>query len=180
MLPDSFKDRNEEMFTKIELNTTLQMIRSQKLSLHQPLTIQSSSDTRSEADLFFFRGATRHYKDGTHFWLRCLAWLEERRKGFQLLMARRYPGHIRVNIDATLLGDRYVDYYSLCQNLSAESFQETMKGYSLGLKNASIPHIYEWEGQIQQAMQMSDEWNDQSFVAETEREFLAFFWETGA
>lgn len=168
------------MFTKIELNTTLEIIRSQKLSLHQPLTIQSSSDSRSEADLFFFRGAKGHYKNGTHFWLRCIAWLEESWKGFQLLMAQRYPEHIHVNFDATLLVDGSGDLSSLCRNISPERFQEAIEGYSLQLKNASIPHTYEWEGQIQQAMQMSDEWNDQSFVAETESEFLAFFWETGA
>lgn len=169
------------MFTKTELNNTLLSVRSQELPLHQPLTIQSSSDVRSEADFFFFRGAKKHYKDGTHFWLRCIAWLEESRKGFQLFMAQRYPEHFRVNFDAALLVDRYVDLPSLCQNISPERFQEAIEGYSLQLKNASIPHTYEWEGgQIQQAMQMSDKWNDQSFVAETKSEFLAFFWETGA
>jgi len=117
-----------------------------------------------------------HYENGAHFWVCCINWLEERWKGFQLLMAQRYPDQVRVNFDANSL----VDHYGLCQNMPPESFQETVEGCSLQLKNGSIPHTYEWEGQIQQAMQMSNEWNDQSFVAETESEFLAFFWETGA
>lgn len=167
------------MFTKIELNATLQMIRNKKLLLNRPLTLQSSSDVSFEADLFFFRGAKRHYKDGTHFWLRCIEWLEERRKSLQALSAQRYPESC-INPNATILEDCHVDPYSLCQNISSESFQEAIERYSLRLKDASIPHTYEWEGQIQQAMQMSDEWNDQSFVAETESEFLAFFWMTGA
>ncbi len=95
-------------------------------------------------------------------------------------MAQRYPDHVRVNSDGTFLMDRDVDHYSLCQDISPGSFQEIIEGYSLQLKNASIPHTYEWDGQIRQAMQVSNEWNDQSFVAETENEFLAFFWETGA
>jgi hypothetical protein len=68
----------------------------------------------------------------------------------------------------------------LYKHISAESFQATIEGYSLQLENANIPHTYHWEGQVQRAMQMSDEWNDQSFIAETESEFLVFHWETSA
>lgn len=164
------------MFTKTELDTTFQVVKKKKLSLHQPLTIQISNDAMSEADLFFFRGARRHYENAAHFWLRCSAWLEEHQKGFQLLLAQRYPDQVRVNWDMTLL----TDGPCLCQTISPERFHTITEGYSLQLQNADVPHTYKWEGHIQRAMQMSDEWNDQSFIAETETEFLAFFWETGA
>lgn len=164
------------MFTRTELDTIFQMVRSKKLSLHQPLTIQASNDPGSEADLFFFRGARKQYESDAHFWLRCITWLEEYRKGFQLLMAQRYPNHIHVNSDTTSPVDRPYLY----QTVAPENFQEIIEGHSLQLQNAHIPHTYQWEGQIQQAMQMSNEWNDQSLIAETEQEFLAFFWETGA
>lgn len=169
------------MFTKTELDTTLQMIRNKKLFLdNQSLTIQSSNDVGSEADLTFFRGSRKHFENAAHFWLCCINWLEERWKGVQLLMVQRYPDDVCVNVDAAVLTDHYVSHYSFCQNISPESFQEIVEVYSLQLKSRSIPHTYEWEGHIQQAMQMSNKWNDRSFVAETESEFLAFFWETGA
>jgi len=68
----------------------------------------------------------------------------------------------------------------LYKYISPETFQAAIEEYSLQLKYSNIPHAYHWEGQVQQAMQMSDEWNDQSFLAETESEFLVFHWGTGA
>jgi len=68
----------------------------------------------------------------------------------------------------------------LYKHISPESFQAAIDQYSFLLEYSSIPHTYRWEGQVQQAMQMSDEWNDQSFIAETESEFLVFHWETSA
>jgi len=165
------------MFTRTELETTVNMVRSKNLFLHQPLTIQSSYAIPGEADLSFFRGARKHYENGAYFWLRCITWLEEYWQGFQLLVAQRSPSHhVRVNFNTVVL----MDELSLCKNISPESFQVMIKEYSLQLKNASIPHTYHWEGQVRQAMQMSEQWNNQSFIAETESEFLAFYWETGA
>ena len=162
------------MFTRTELHTAVNMVRSKKLSLHRPLTIQFSNDVNLEADLYFFRGAKKHYENGAHFWLRCINWLEDSWLGFQLLGAQRYPAQVRVNFNTILLTDEY----NLCEPISPESFHAFIEGYSLQLKKADIPHTYHWEGGVQQAMQMSNEWNDQSFVAQTESEFLAFHWVT--
>lgn len=164
------------MFTRTELHTAVTMVRSKKLSLYRPLTIQFSNDVNLEANLYFFRGAKKHYENGAHFWLRCINWLEDSWQGFQLLSAQRYPAQVRVNFTTNLLTDEY----NLCEPISPESFHAFIEGYSLELKNADIPHTYHWEGRVQQAMQMSNEWNDQSFVAQTESEFLAFHWETSA
>ena len=162
------------MFTRTELHTAVNMVRSKKLSLHRPLTIQFSNDVNLEADLYFFRGAKKHYENGAHFWLRCINWLEDSWLGFQLLGAQRYPAQVRVNFNTILLTDEY----NLCETIAPESFHAFIEGYSLQLKKADIPHTYHWEGGVQQAMQMSNEWNDQSFVAQTESEFLAFHWVT--
>jgi hypothetical protein len=164
------------MFTRTELHAAVKMGRSKELFLQQPLTIQFSQDVRSEADLFFFRGAKKHYENGAHFWLRCIHWLEDRRQGIQLLMAQRYPGQVRVNGTTNFP----MDEYDVCETISPEGFQVLIEGYSLQLKNADIPHTYHWEGQVQQAMLMSKEWNDRSVIAETESEFLAHHWETSA
>lgn len=164
------------MFTRTELHTAVTMVRSKKLSLHRPLTIQFSQDPNLEADLYFFRGAKKHYENGAHFWLRCINWLEDSWQGFQLLSAQRYPAQVRVNFTTHLLTDEY----NLCEPIAPESFHAFIEGYSLELKNADIPHTYHWEGRVQQAMQMRNEWYDQSFVAQTESEFLAFHWETSA
>ncbi len=166
------------MFTKTELDATVHMVRSKKLFLRQPFTIQFSNDVRSEADFYFFRGAKQHYKHAAHFWLHCMNWLEDRWIGFQLLMRQRYPDHrfAPINVNTSFL----LDASNLYKHISPESFQAIIEDYSLQLKNANIPHAYHWEGQVQQAMQMSDEWYDQSFMAETESEFLAFHWETSA
>jgi hypothetical protein len=167
------------MFTRTELHTAVTMVRSKKLFLYQPLTIQFSQDPNSEADLYFFRGAKKHYENGAHFWLRCITWLEDSWQGFQLLSAQRYPARGRpkagrVNVHT----DFFTDEYNLCEPIAPESFHVVIEGYSLELKKADIPHTYHWEGGVQQAMQMSNEWNDQSFVAQTESEFLAFHWVT--
>ena len=162
------------MFTRTELHTAVTMVRSKKLSLHRPLTIQFSQDPNSEADLYFFRGAKKHYENGAHFWLRCINWLEDSWLGFQLLSAQRHPAQVRVNFTTNLLTDEY----NLCEPIAPESFHAFIEGYSLQLKKADIPHTYHWEGRVQQAMQMRNEWNYQSFVAQTESEFLAFHWVT--
>jgi len=166
------------MFTRTELHTAVTMVRSKKLSLYRPLTIQFSNDVNSEANLYFFRGAKKHYENGAHFWLRCINWLEDSWIGFQLLMRQRYPDRrdAPINVNTNFL----LDASNLYKHISPESFQATIEEYSLQLKNANIPHAYHWEGQVQEAMQMSDEWNDQSFIAETESEFLVFHWETSA
>ncbi len=44
------------MFTKTELDATVQMVSSNKLFLRQPFTIQFSNDVRSEAGFYFFAG----------------------------------------------------------------------------------------------------------------------------
>lgn len=166
------------MFTRTELDATVNMISTKRLVLHQPFTIQYSNDRSSEADFYFFRGAKKHYRNAAHFWLCCMNWLEDRWKGLQLLMIQRYPDHhfAPVSVNTSFL----IDTYNLYKHISPESFQATIEQYSLSLESSSIPHAYHWEGQVQWAMQMSDEWNDQSFIAETEIEFLAFHWETGA
>ena len=164
------------MFTKTELDAAITMVNSKKYSLHRPFTIQMSSSVKDEADFYFFRADKKHYPNGTYFWLRCINWLEDRRIGFQLLMAQRYPGRYRIDFNASVL----MNTYNLCKDISPESFQVIIEEYSSQLKSVSIPHTYHWEGQVQRAMQMNDQWNDQSFIAETESEFLAFHWETGA
>ncbi len=95
------------MFTKTELDATANMVSSKKLFLYQPFTIQFSNDVRSEADFYFFRGAKQHFKHAAYFWLHCINWLEDNRKGFQLLMRQRYPDHhyAPVNINTSLLLD---------------------------------------------------------------------------
>jgi hypothetical protein len=166
------------MFTKTELDAAANMVSSKKLFLHQPFTIQFSNDVRSEADFYFFRGAKQHYKHAAHFWLHCINWLEDSWIGFQLLMRQRYPDRrdAPINVNTNFL----LDASNLYKHISPESFQATIEEYSLQLKYSNIPHAYHWEGQVQQAMQMSDDWNDQSFIAETESEFLVFHWETSA
>jgi hypothetical protein len=164
------------MFTRTELDATVNMISTKGLVLHQPFTIQYSNDRSSEANLYFFRGAKKHYENGAHFWLRCINWLEDSWLGFQLLMAQRHPAQVRVNFNTNLLTDEY----NLCEPIAPESFHAFIEEYSLQLKNADIPHTYHWEGRVQQAMQMRNEWNYQSFIAQTESEFLAFQWETSA
>jgi hypothetical protein len=178
MRHDSLKKRGEAMLTKTELDASVNMVRSKKLFLYQLFTIQFSNDVRSEADSYFFRGAKQHYKHAAHFWLHCINWLEDRWIGFQLLMRQRYPDHryAPVNVNTSLL----LDTHNMCKHISPESFQAAIEQYSLLLEYSSVPHTYHWEGQVQRAMQMSDEWNDQSFIAETESEFLAFHWETSA
>lgn len=164
------------MFTKAELDTAIAMVPSKKYSLHQPFTIQMSHSVRDEADFYFFRADKKHYQNGTHFWLCCINWLEDSWIGFQLLMAQRYPGRFRSDFNA----DVSMDTYNLCKDIAPESFQVIIEVYSSQLKSVSIPHTYYWEGQIQRAMQMNEDWNDQSYIAETESEFLAFHWETSA
>jgi len=172
------KKRREAMFTKTELDATVQMVSSKKLFLRQPFTLQFSNDVRSEAVFYFFRGAKQHYKHAAHFWLHCINWLEDEWRGFQLLHRQRYPNRRAAPINITT--NFLLDASNLYKHISPESFQATIEEYSLQLKNANIPHAYHWEGQVQEAMQMSDEWNDQSFIAETESEFLVFHWETSA
>ena len=178
MRHDSLKKRGEAMFTKTELDATVHMVSSKKLFLRQPFTLQFSNDVTSEADFYFFRGAKQHYKHAAHFWLHCINWLEDSRKGFQLLMAQRYPDHrfAPINVNTSFL----LDASNLYKDISPETFQATIEQHSFLLEYSSVPHTYHWEGQVQRAMQMSDEWNDQSFLAETESEFLAFHWETSA
>ena len=164
------------MFTKTELDTAITLVQSKRYSLHQSFTVQMSSSVRDEADFYFFRADKKYYRDGAHFWLCCVNWLEEKRMGFQLLSVQRYPGQLRSNFSTNIL----LNIYNLCQDISPDTFQAIIGDYSSQLKSVSIPHSYTWEGQIQQAMQMYDEWNDQSFIAETESELLAFHWETSA
>jgi hypothetical protein len=178
MRHDSLKKRGEAMFTKTELDAAANMVSSKKLFLHQPFTLQFSNDVRSEADFYFFRGAKQHYKHAAHFWLHCINWLEDDRRGFQLLHRQRYPHRRAAPINVTT--NFLLDASNLYKYISPETFQAAIEEYSLQLKYANIPHTYHWEGQVQLAMQMSDEWNDQSFIAETESEFLVFHWETSA
>jgi hypothetical protein len=178
MRHDSLKKRGEAMFTKTELDATANMVSSKKLFLHQPFTLQFSADVRLEAGFYFFRGAKQHYKNAAHFWLLCINWLEDYRRGFQLLHRQRYPSRRDAPIDVNT--NFLLDASNLYKHISPESFHAIIEGYSLQLENANIPHTYHWEGQVQQAMQMSDEWYDQSFIAETESEFLVFHWETSA
>ena len=142
------------MFTRTELDATANLVSSKKLFLYQPFTLQFSNDVRSEADFYFFRGAKQHYKHAAYFWLRCINWLEDDRRGFQLLHRQRYPDHRDALIDVNT--NFLLDASNLYKHISPERFQATIEEYSLQLKNANIPHAYHWEGQVQQAMQMSD------------------------
>lgn len=164
------------MFTTTELDAAINMVNNKKYSLHQPFTIQISYSVRDEADFYFFRADKKHYQNGVHFWLCCINWLEDSWIGFQLLMAQRYPGRFRGDFNTGVLRDTY----RLCKDISPGRFQVIIEDYSSQLKSVSIPHTYHWEGQVQRAMQMNEEWNDQSYIAETESEFLAFHWETSA
>lgn len=164
------------MFTKTDLDAAITMVNSKKYSLYQSFTIQISYSVRDEADFYFFRADKKYYQNGAHFWLCCVNWLEERRIGFQLLMVQRFPSQLHSNFNTDIL----MDIYNLCRDITPDKFQVIIGDYSSHLKSVSIPHLYAWEGQIQRAMQMNDEWNDQSYIAETESEYLAFHWETSA
>ncbi len=95
------------MFTKTELDATVQMVSSKKLFLRQPFTLQFSNDVRSEAVFYFFRGAKQHYKHAAHFWLHCMNWLEDNWIGLQLLHRQRYPHrhYAPINVNTNLLLD---------------------------------------------------------------------------
>ncbi len=164
------------MFSKRDLEDIENRLHTKEIDIHRPFTIQYSNDGSWEADFYYFRGAKEHYRSGAHFWLCCTTWLVDRSQGFQLLMAHRYPRHVHANLNT----DSLLEKQNLYKVLSPEQFQATIEEYSLSLKNSNIPHTYVWEGQVLDAMQMSDEWNDQSFFAETESEFLVFHWETSA
>src|SRR5260221_13920074 len=95
------------MFTKTELDATVQMVSSKKLFLRQPFTLQFSNDVRSEAVFYFFRGAKQHYKHAAHFWLHCMNWLEDNWIGLQLLHRQRYPHrhYAPINVNTNFLLD---------------------------------------------------------------------------
>jgi hypothetical protein len=169
------------MFTRADINATINMPLEQKISLlHQPFTVQYSNDSSSEADCYFFRGSKKHYTHGVHFWLRSIDWLTDNWTGFQLLIAHRYPNAKTRVIFQTIDTYSLLDEYNLCKSISPESFQKAIEDHSLGLRHSNIPHTCQWEEQIEYAMQMSAEWNNQSWIAETESEFLIFYWETSA
>ncbi len=164
------------MFRKTDLDDIISKIQTKELDTHRPFTIQYSNDEAWEAELYFFRGAKKYYSNGAHFWFCCMNWLTNKAQGFQLLMAYRYPQHVHANVNIR----SSLEIQNIYKDLSPEQFHTSIEEYSLSLKNADIPHAYIWEGQVQNAMHMSDEWNDQSFFAETESEYLVFHWETGA
>jgi hypothetical protein len=113
----------------------------------------------AEESIWFLRGAKSDYRDAVHFWLKALQYVLERE------VPHRAFGRESLYNENTL-----------CEEISREEVNRVIIwGNSLKTK-----HDFHLKGQFQRAWLMSNSWNDISALAMTDREFVAFFWETTA
>lgn len=113
----------------------------------------------SEESIWFLRGSKDDYRDSVHFWLKAL----------QCVLEKSVPH--RAFGRASLY-----DENTLCKKISLHEFLRILtRGNRL-----KTEHDFRLRGNFQQAWLMSDDGLDLSALAQTDREFVAFFWDTTA
>ena len=150
------------LFTRKDFVWAIERVRDEIL----PLMVQEHAGS-SEEIFWLFRGKKTDFRDAAHFWVTCLVH-ECRRSTADFSMIQRMIDVIKY------------DYFPRYEEISPEVFQATIDEFSDYLKGGNIPHEYHWPGQISTAMRISNEWNDVTVIGETEDEFVAFSWVTGA
>jgi hypothetical protein len=77
-------------------------------------------------------------------------------------------------IDADAFFHIYLrDLYTQCQEISPEEFGRQVQWYSF----VESEHLFSLQGVVQQAWCVYDENIELALLAETEKEFAAFYWE---
>lgn len=149
------------MFTREALYAAVNNVRKEPAP---PLEIQvfgqyDFEHPDSEESIWFLRGSRDDYRDAVHFWLKAL----------QHVLETSIPHR-------TFGRASLYDENTLCKKISYKDFLKILTR-NTGLKTA---HDFHLNGRFQQAWLMSDEGLDLSALAQTDREFVAFFWDSTA
>ncbi len=150
------------MFTVKDFAKAIEQARDESI----PLIVQEHLGGHEDT-FWLFHGKKADFRDAAHFWVMCIMY-EYRRVKADFPMVKRGLLVTQAN---------YPNQY---EEISPEVFQETIDEYSNYLTIRGIPHEYHWPGHIDRVMRVSNEWNDVTVIGETDSEFVAFSWVTGA
>ena len=160
------------MFTPQNLIQALEQVLAEPIPLSETNPVKMQEHLGGHEDTFWlFRGDKTAFRDSAHFWAFCMVrqW------------SRFEPDTEKISRTLSrILRNMKVDIPEQYEDVSSDTFQTIVQQYSGFLTERNIPHTYEWHGDIHRAMRMSDEWNDVAVIGETESEFVAFEWATGA
>ncbi len=163
------------MFTPLDLIKALEQVMAEPIPLAKTNPVKMQEHLGGHEDTFwFFRGTKTDFRDSVHFWVFCLirqwSYLEPDIEKISQILSRSLQSLHNMRSD---LPEQY-------EEISPDTFQAIVQEYSGFLAARHIPHKYEWHGSINRAMRMDNEWNDVTVIGETESEFVAFEWATGA
>lgn len=115
----------------------------------------------SEELIEIFRGKRSLYEGAMHFWVTCLRYQEDANPD------TRPSGYARLSAPE----------HSLCRPISEDEFSAKV---SEKLSHLQEPVPLRLSSLFLGAMQMSEDWNDESFLCATDEEYIGFFWDTTA